>query len=751
MKIEKESSVALNTLSGGKTKFTIDEEGSDFIIEALSKTIYKNPIGTLIREYVSNAFDANQEAGTEDPVIVTLDKDSSGDYLSVIDYGIGLSDDRINNIFCRYGKSTKRGDNNQIGGFGIGAKSAFAYTDTFFINTVHEKVLYKYVLYKTEKVPQIQLLTSEEVDQRNSTQIKIYIKQNDLNSFHKEVRYQLRYFDSVYVQHDTQYTNSVITDFETFKFSSLDADSNVFRNLHICLGKVAYPLNFDLIGLPTVNHPFALKFEIGDLPVTLSREELQYDTKTIEKIKAKIEDFKKELQKIYLDTNQFEFDNLFDREKFELSNPSFSIDSRKFQINSLVKKKFSIYTLQTDFNYPIEISPLFEYKGYVKSNGEISRSYDKVSNNTITNDPKGKNVFLDVYRTAKDKSIFYHQLNGNFRLLNLKKEKYRWYKNTLGLSPKNLGNVKRILQFRAQLIADFQKYGISYSKIEISVDYKKMIALDLKTRKDAVKAKQKRELEEKKSRGEIPVYDINSNNYKNKSFKFSTITIKGKHNRERYIYASLNRLEDMKLFYRNYNELRYFYKFVVIEDKNLIYVQDLKNFIHLDQALVKVKYNFRILTTLQMYYHVHYNKMYNNLTSYYFLQRKDEEKKHFLTKFTNTIFFGKLCTNRSKYKISTIGYDEIFNLSEKLNLTHKDYLSPQDLVEVKLANKIFKMIPLIAHVDFNNAYGVVLTEMKRRGFLPGVSSFQPISQWEHELIKSNQEKINYKRELCLTY
>lgn len=84
--------------------------------------IYSDPYGSIMREITSNCIDANTESGTDKNVEITfVEKDSlTGEDYTIIfkDYGIGISPDRMFNIFCFLGESTKDGDNEQIGGWG---------------------------------------------------------------------------------------------------------------------------------------------------------------------------------------------------------------------------------------------------------------------------------------------------------------------------------------------------------------------------------------------------------------------------------------------------------------------------------------------------------------------------------------------------------------------------------------------------------------------------------------------------------
>ena len=163
--------------------------------------IYRNPIGSIIREYVSNAVDANTEAydfktkdyetlrneytwireplfnftetslaelkehilidNVKKPIIVNLSK--SENTLSIQDFGIGISPERLINIFINYLDSTKETSVLAIGAYGIGGKSAFNYTDSFFINTIYNGVEYKWLIFKSNAgIPECKLLSQVE-------------------------------------------------------------------------------------------------------------------------------------------------------------------------------------------------------------------------------------------------------------------------------------------------------------------------------------------------------------------------------------------------------------------------------------------------------------------------------------------------------------------------------------------------------------------------------------------------------------
>lgn len=98
------------------TKMSISKEVESHIVKVLTES-YSDPLGSSIREAVSNAVDSVYEAGTNEPVIVSIKRNISNQYvLSIEDKGLGLDDVSFKKYIMGMGESTKRNNDSLLGG-----------------------------------------------------------------------------------------------------------------------------------------------------------------------------------------------------------------------------------------------------------------------------------------------------------------------------------------------------------------------------------------------------------------------------------------------------------------------------------------------------------------------------------------------------------------------------------------------------------------------------------------------------------
>lgn len=153
----------------------LDASASQLIMDVLAK-LYDNPVEAAIREYVSNAYDANVEAGSTEPVHLHVPTEDEP-YLEVSDTGNGLDYLEIVSVFANFDTSTKRDSNEFIGGFGIGSKSGLAISDKIHVSSVCNGLLNEFVIERKDGILQTRFIVeNKETTSTSGTTVTIKVQ-----------------------------------------------------------------------------------------------------------------------------------------------------------------------------------------------------------------------------------------------------------------------------------------------------------------------------------------------------------------------------------------------------------------------------------------------------------------------------------------------------------------------------------------------------------------------------------------------
>lgn len=264
--------------------FGIDND-SHVIFEGLRKTLYPEPIRAIAREILSNALDAQIENNTEDqPVEISF----AENYLVIRDHGIGISPDRMENVFCWYGRSSKSSDNSQIGGFGIGAKSVWSAVDSFIVETTYNGIQYTYNAYIGESLKgDMLLMHSEKVDSPSGTAIKIPYNSSQRYEYRKAIKESTRFWKVPPTFHGELKEPPFLPTLNGDKWAIYLKDVGGYN---ILCGTIPYKDYGHNIPARVV-----LKFEIGEIDLVLNRDSIRATDKTNKAIKDRLELFNKEV------------------------------------------------------------------------------------------------------------------------------------------------------------------------------------------------------------------------------------------------------------------------------------------------------------------------------------------------------------------------------------------------------------------------------------------------------------------------
>lgn len=395
----------------------LSKDSLPFLFEMMSKNLYSNPIGSIIREYTSNCFDSHKEAQVDKPVIVKRSYDSENEcfFISFIDFGVGLSPERMEKVFMNWFNSTKRQSDDFIGGFGIGSKSVLSYQDMCYINTVFDGIEYNYIFSKGERVPRLDLINKSETTKGNGTEVKIEIKDGDIGKFETECKRQLCYFDNVFFDGFNISNFYKIYDKQYFKYRNKDQYSG---EMHIILEKVAYPINWKELGRKKpVEIPIGVKFEIGELLVTPNREELRYTEDVKKLVNERIEATIKEITDIFNNDNP-DINDIFEYIDLRKKRPAiiFSSEDRlELYREDGFKPNFVYGPLKhLPITIPSDIFFMYEAKGVIEGENFKGRRFDinepNLRNSLVTrrtiHGNKYKNAYISESNNFPTKRVF---------------------------------------------------------------------------------------------------------------------------------------------------------------------------------------------------------------------------------------------------------------------------------------------------------------------------------------------------------
>ena len=398
--------LVFSTIKGESIPFAIGD--SSVIIDIIRKRIYSHPIRTLVGEYLSNGRDACVEAEKECRIDVTLPTLLLPEF-TVRDYGVGMSDERVREVFVRYGISTKRESKSQLGYFGIGAKSGWAYSDSFIVESYYEGSHREYIADIGEnKEGRLLLFKETRTEEENGVRIRIPVNPSDVDKFLEAYRRATFLWDV---------KPSLILDGRiTYPELFLDLGSvRIFKSRH----DLGIPLVLDANGMPfdvsddllvklcrDKHLVLAIKADPAKLSISANREgfsNAEYATRLVNKAKATLSShIDKEFEKASFSEHRKVYSEMsFLRDFRTLSNKPYSFTEHSFFVNH----KSYFFIIQ--YRKPTEKCIIREYKFNLVEEIFLcrSKSLEKLS-------PETKKALRAAKseRTADSRTLLFFQL-----------------------------------------------------------------------------------------------------------------------------------------------------------------------------------------------------------------------------------------------------------------------------------------------------------------------------------------------------
>ena len=290
-----ENNVTSNGVIAENT-FSITASAKAFKI--LSSALYKDKVLAIIRELSCNAYDSHVDNGNKvEPFEIHLPT-ILNPYFKVRDFGTGISHEDMMTLYTTYFSSTKTDSNEFIGALGLGSKSPFSYTDTFNVTSYMNGEAKSYTAYIDDiGTPNISLMAANKSNKRNGIEVGFYVNEVDFHTFRTKIESVFKHFP---VKPIINGYNFPVYEDRTVLFEGknwkLYKQSN-FSGMNAIQGNVGYPIaSSAILNLPDYLATVIkygntdINFNIGDLEVSASREELSYDERTSQNIMMVLND-----------------------------------------------------------------------------------------------------------------------------------------------------------------------------------------------------------------------------------------------------------------------------------------------------------------------------------------------------------------------------------------------------------------------------------------------------------------------------
>ena len=177
-------------------EFGISQNDVAHIMGILRSTLYTRKALAVLREYGANAWDEHRESGQPTRPIQVQIPTHMKPVVKIRDFGRGLSEAQVLNLYTQYGLSTKRDSNTGTGMLGIGCKAGFAYADQFTISSWFQgtKSVYVAVIDKSRKGA-MNKIHEEPCGDETGIEIQVAVQPKDVDEFTREARGLFRYFN----------------------------------------------------------------------------------------------------------------------------------------------------------------------------------------------------------------------------------------------------------------------------------------------------------------------------------------------------------------------------------------------------------------------------------------------------------------------------------------------------------------------------------------------------------------------------
>jgi len=292
MKLSNATNIHATSNIAENAEFGMDQKDMPHITNILRNQMYSDKLLAILREYSTNAYDAHADKGIQNiPIEVTFPT-VANQTLTIRDFGDGLTEDEVMEIYIKYGASTKRNSNAFTGCLGIGCKSGFAYSTQFTITSYKNNRKQSYLAKINEhNVGTISKTIDTNTDESNGVEISIPIKSSDHEDLRNKGLRLFRFWKTI--PKTNIEIEPVVYKQETTDYGLIDKElSSTYWKAHntgagIFMGNIMYPINTSILNCDKASVNSVLNCSnvvlfapLGSIDIAASREAIEYTDKT---------------------------------------------------------------------------------------------------------------------------------------------------------------------------------------------------------------------------------------------------------------------------------------------------------------------------------------------------------------------------------------------------------------------------------------------------------------------------------------
>ena len=286
--IQEKSNIEISNSAAFKTSVA-KVTSSAQVMSILRDKIYTDKVMAVLREALCNAIDSHSAANKKDVAVEVYLPNILEPVLRIVDYGLGLDDYGVREVFFSYGPPDgvgyKNKSNEYIGSYGLGSKSFWCYTHVAQVIATKDNIRRTYNAYiNEEEIGDVAQLSEEFVDAPNGLEIQVPVKQSDFHLFASKLASLLRFNTRPVKVHGVwpKYNDEWLI--RGSKWGVIKGDTNSF----LVMGGVPYEINASKIEENLLSYAereilhsgLVIFADIGEVTVAASRESVSYTEKT---------------------------------------------------------------------------------------------------------------------------------------------------------------------------------------------------------------------------------------------------------------------------------------------------------------------------------------------------------------------------------------------------------------------------------------------------------------------------------------